>query len=86
MKVRFFEPTSDGSDHKLVGEIRLEGGKLVVDPPNRLILTNLLDDPITVYDTNESIRIDVKKDPEAFLRGLPRVIRGSYFWAGPLEE
>ncbi len=86
MKVRFYELTSDGSDDTLVGEIRLERGQLVADPPTRLILTNLLAEPLTVYEKDDSLRIDAQKDPEGFLRALPRAIRGSYFWAGPVEE
>lgn len=86
MKVRFFEPTKDGSSTQEAGAIVLRNGVLVADP-DRLLISNLLLEPLFVYDSKgKEVSIDPKKDPKGFLEALPRAIRGSYFWAGPVED
>lgn len=85
MKVRFYEPTKDGESTQEVGVIELRNGKLVAEP-DRLLLTNLLREPLVVYMKDKSVKIDPESDPKAFLEALPKAIRGSYFWAGEVEE
>jgi hypothetical protein len=41
-----------------------------------------------VYDkeNNTEMEINPEKEPEMFLKSMTRAIRGSYFWAGDMEE
>lgn len=63
----------------------LEDGHLV-PVPNILALTCLLREPLFVRYKGKNLEIDSEKEPELFLKSLKRAIRGSYLWAGEVEE
>jgi len=83
MKVRLYAQREFGVEE--LGAIVLKGDQLVAEPETTA-LVNLLSEPLVVYQGAEHVEIDPKKEPQGFLSALPRAVRGSYFWAGQLEE
>lgn len=85
MTIRFYELTRDGT--AIVGDIRLEGDRLIADPGNRAALVNLLAEPLEVYQEHaERTVIDPQTQPEAFLKGCLETFRGTYFWCREIPE
>lgn len=84
MKVRIYSRKDDGEPEEL-GAIVLKYGQLVPEPKIPA-LTNLLSEPLLTYEGKERIFIESKNEPKRFLRALQRAVRGSYFWAGEVEE
>ena len=83
MKVRIYAQRDAGEVE--LGAIVLKSGELVPEPKIPA-LTNLLSEPLYVYDKGKDVTIDPAKQPEAFLKALKRAVRGSYLWAGEVEE
>jgi hypothetical protein len=82
--VRIYSRDQQGEPEEL-GALVLKDGKLVQEP-ECLALTNLLREPLIVYDKGTRIEIDAQEEPERYLRALTRAVRGSYVWAGDIEE
>ena len=83
MKVRLYAQRDEQVEE--LGAIVLKNGQLVPEPKIPA-LTNLLAEPLFLYDKGKDIEIDSEKEPKRFLEALPRAVRGSYFWAGEVEE
>lgn len=83
MKVRIYAQRENGDEE--LGTIVLKDGQLVPEP-KILALTNLLSAPLYVYENGKDLHIDPNKDREKFLKAMRRAVRGSYFWAGEVEE
>lgn len=84
MKVRIYSRDKEGEPEEL-GEIVLKDGKLIQEP-HILALTNLLSEPLIIYEHNKRILIDADEEPKKFLENLPKAMRGCYVWAGELED
>ncbi len=86
MTIRFYELTREGT--AVVGDLRLENGKLTADPSDRQALVNLLGQPFELWDpeTGERTRIQPHDEPERFLKGCLETYRGTYFWCRELAE
>lgn len=84
MKVRIYGCDGQGEREKL-GVVMLKGRKLFQEPES-VVLTNLLSEPLIAYEKNKRVRIDVQERPEKFLEHLTKAVRGSYVWAGEVEE
>lgn len=86
MTVRFYEMTREGA--QVIGDIRLEGGRLVAVPEDSHILVNLLAHPLRMndLDTGEERFLDSQTQPEDFLKGLLSKYRGSQFWCVEIED
>lgn len=84
MKVRIYSRDKQGDPEEL-GAIVLKGGKLVQEPES-LALRNILREPLIVYDKNTRVLIDAEEEPKKFLAHLTQCVRGSYVWAGEVEE
>ena len=63
----------------------LKDGKLVQEP-ERIALTNLLSEPLIACDKSTRILIDAQEESKKFLKHMTKCVRGSYFWAGEVEE
>lgn len=83
MKVRIYAQRESGVE--LLGAIVLQDGQLIPEPKIPA-LTNLLAEPLFFYANGKDIEIDAAKEPQRFLEALPKAVRGSYFWAGEVEE
>ena len=83
MKVRIYAQRETGPEE--LGAIVLEKGALLPQPKIPA-LTNLLNEPLMIYDKGKRIEIDAAKEPKRFLEALPKAVRGSYIWAGEVEE
>jgi hypothetical protein len=83
MKVRIYAQREDGPEE--LGAIVLKEGVLVPQPKIPA-LTNLLREPLIVYDKMKRVLIDSAKEPEKFLHTMPKAVRGAYIWAGEVEE
>lgn len=83
MKVPLYAQRESGVED--LGAIVLMGNELVAEPKTTA-LVNLLSEPLVICQGSEQFEIDPKKEPAELLKALPRAVRGSYFWAGQLEE
>lgn len=83
MKVRIYAQRESGAE--LLGAIVLQGGQLIPEPKIPA-LVNLLADPLFLYENGKDVEIEASKEPKRFLEALPKAVRGSYFWAGEVEE
>jgi hypothetical protein len=83
MKVRIYAQRDTGPEE--LGAIVLKDGQLVSEPKIPA-LNNLLSEPLIVYGKTTRILIDPEEQPKMFLEALPMCMRGSYFWAGKVEE
>ena len=63
----------------------LKDGKLVQEP-HSIALTNLLSEPLIIYEKTKRILIDPDEEPKKFLYHLMKAMRRSYVWAGEVEE
>ena len=68
-------------DQRAVGEIRLEGGKVVATTP---AVEHVARRPIYIEVDGRLIDIDPAKEPERFIEALPRFYNGSYMRAESL--
>jgi len=68
-------------DQRAVGEIRLEGGKVVATTP---AVEHVARRPIYIEVDGRLIDIDPAKEPERFIEALPRFYNGSYMRAEAL--
>ena len=68
-------------DQLAVGEIRLEGGKVVATTP---AVEHMARRPIYVDVDGRLVDIDPAKEPERFIEALPRFYNGSYMRAEAL--
>jgi hypothetical protein len=83
MKVRIYAQRESGPEE--LGAIVLKHGKLVQEPTS-IALTNLLSEPLVIYEKATRILIDPEEEPKKFLEHLTKAVRGSYVWAGEMEE
>jgi hypothetical protein len=87
MTVTFFQLNTTTAETESVGTLTLIDGQLVAEPPDAIALMNILAEPLEIYHTDRPrTKIDHTKHPEAFLKALPTVYRGTYFWAKPVED
>ena len=85
MKVRFYRQRPDGPE--LVGAISLINGVLIADPADSIALTSVLAEPLSVYQEDGPPKlINPKTHPKEFLKAMPRVYHGTYFWCRPVED
>jgi hypothetical protein len=79
MTVRFYRLRPGGPE--VIGTLTLKDGVIVANPADTIALTNILAEPLSVYQEDGPPRlIDHQVEPEAFLEALPKVYHGSYFW------
>ena len=83
MKVRIYAQRENGPQE--LGAIVLKDGTLIPEPKIP-VLTNILRDPLFFYEQDEEVEVSAAKEPNKFLQALPKCVRGSYLWAGPVEE
>lgn len=83
MKVRIYAQRDEGPEE--LGAIVLKDDALIPEPKIPA-LTNILKDPLFVYEQEDEVEIVAAKEPKKFLQALPKCVRGSYLWAGPVEE
>ena len=84
MKVRIYSRNGEGEPEEL-GAIVLKDGKLIQEPDS-IALTNLLSEPLIIYEKSKRILIDPDEEPKKFLEHLTKCVRGSYVWAGKVEK
>ena len=72
--------TATGEQHA-IGELRLEGGKVVATTP---AVEHMARRPIYVDADGRLVDIDPAKEPERFIEALPRFYNGSYVRAEAL--
>ena len=85
MTVTFYRRKPDHS--QVIGTISLVDGKLVADPADSIALTSALAEPLSVYQEDGPPKlINPKTHPKEFLKAMPRVYHGTYFWCRPVED
>lgn len=70
-------------EQEVLGEIRLEGGKLVASNPD---VGRIAARPLEVDSGGRFVEIDPAKEPERFLENLALVYSGSYLRATRVTE
>jgi len=83
MKVRIYAQRNTGLEE--LGAIVLKNGRLVSEPKIPA-LSILLSEPLIISGKTTRLLIDPAEQPKMFLEALPMCVRGSYFWAGKVEE
>ncbi len=83
MKVRIYAQRNTGLEE--LGAIVLKDGQLISEPKIPA-LNVLLSEPLIIRGKTTRLLIDPENQPKMFLEALPMCVRGSYFWAGKVEE
>ena len=85
MIVRFYQLTNEGAT--VVGDMILQDGQIILDPPDQLTLLGMLKEPHEElnFKTGEHIVYDPQTEPRAFLESCLRMFHGSYFWCKKLR-
>jgi hypothetical protein len=84
MTVHFYRQRPDGPE--AVGVIELVDGRLIAEPPDSIALTNVLAEPVWLPEGDGWRFIYPDTQPEEFLKALPTMYHGSYFWASSEKE
>jgi hypothetical protein len=82
LRVNVYELTRDG--YRTAGTISLAAGKLLFDPPDSVLLNNIVSNPIAFIDDGKPRRIG-PDTPEKFITNLHRQYCGSYLRVGEAQ-
>lgn len=78
---------NEQAETETVGTIELRDGHLIPDPPDSVLLKNVLDDEVWIdRGADPPLILNATHHPEAFFHALPKQYgHGSYFWCTRIE-
>ncbi len=83
MVSRILGLNSQTAEDEEIGSISWDGSEFILDPPDSVILNNILNSGVTDWKSKSII---TKKEPELFLRSLKKKYKSAYLRATDVDE